>query len=688
MTVVGLDFGSWKSVIALAQRGNVDILVNDVSNRSTPSMVSFGPKNRYLGESAKTQEVSNFKNTISCINRFIGRVYTDPEIHSVEKDYIYAQLVDLHGKLGVKVSFLEKEEHFTTLQIAAMYFTKIKQTFQKDQNSIPDIVISVPGWFTDIQRRGILDAAEIAGLNLLRLMNDTTAAALAYGITKTDLSENKPRNVCFIDIGYSNYSVSIVAFKKGQLSVRASAYDRNFGGRDFDKILMKHFAKEFKDKYKIDITSHPRAKCRVMIAVEKLKKILSANATTTINVESLMEDVDVNSMLSREDMEKISASLLDRVTVPLKEALDSAGMTITDIDSPLSFTLNQDEATARGCAFACAILSPIFRVREFSVYDLLPYSIRFSWEPSNENPNEETSLIVFAKNCPVPSTKILTFYRKEPFVINVFYADPSSLPGQMNPWIGRYYIKNVRVDLNSLVTLEKAYVVEENEIEEVIPKEESVNKAAKAAEEKVNGIAPVEPMDVEPPKPETRKIKKYVKKCELSVSSENASLDAAILKTLKDKEEAMILEDRIVATTESQKNTLEEYIYEMRSKLCDVYADYASNDEKDRLQKMLTETEAWLYDEGEDTTKAVYLKKMEDLVKVAAPIVQRKFDADEIKRKEDLERELEKKAECEREKANENAKETTDATLENEKNHDKDDITLPSIPDTEMKDSI
>ncbi|KAG5438443.1 hypothetical protein PCANB_002932 [Pneumocystis canis] len=725
MSVVGIDFGSWKTVIALARRGNVDILVNEVSNRSTPSMVSFGPKNRYLGESAKTQEVSNFKNTISCINRLVSRAYTDSEIFSIEKEYIYVPLVDIHGKLGVRVNFLGKEEHFTTVQIAAMYLTKIKQTFQKEQNSIPDVVISVPGWFTDVQRRGIVDAAEIAGLNLLRIINDTTAAALSYGITKTDLPESKPRNVCIIDIGYSNYSVSIVAFKKGQLSVKASAYDRNFGGRDFDRLLMEHFAKEFIDKYNIDITTNPRAKCRVMIAVEKLKKILSANATASISVESLMDDVDVNSILSREDMEKISMQLLDRIIIPLKEALSNAGMTISDIDSvemiggstripslkerissffgkPLSFTLNQDEATARGCAFACAILSPIFRVREFSVHDILSYSIRFSWEASSENPNEETSLIVFAKNCPVPSTKILTFYRKEPFTLDVFYADPSSLPGHVNTWIGRYYIKNVtpdsnndvsivkikvRVDLNSLVTLEQAYIVEENEIEEVIPKDESTNKDTET-KEKVNGISSTDSMDVEPEKPKTRKIKKLVKKCELLISSETSALDAAVLKILKDKENAMILGDKTVANAENQKNALEEYIYDMRSKLCDVYADYASNDEKAKLQKMLNETEEWLYDEGEDTTKAVYLEKMEDLVKIAAPILQRKFDADEIRRKEYLEqKELERKAANEKEETNENCKENNDpASLGKEKNYDKDDIKLPSMLDTEMKD--
>ncbi|EMR08834.1 hypothetical protein PNEG_02621 [Pneumocystis murina B123] len=724
MSVVGIDFGSSKTVIAVAQRGNVDILVNEVSNRSTPSMVSFGSKNRYLGESAKTQEISNFKNTVSCIKRLIGRKYTDPEILLIEKDYVGAQLVDINGQVGVKVNFLGKEEYFTATQIAAMYFTKIKQTFQKEQTKgIPDVVISVPSWFTDSQRRGILDAAEIAGLNTLRIMNDITAAALSYGITKTDLPEDKSRIVCFIDIGHSNYSVSIVAFKKGQLTVKSSAYDRNFGGRDFDKVLVNHFAKELLDKYKIDINSNAKAKYRMTVAVEKLKKILSANAVAPISLESLMNDVDVNSLISREDMEKLAQCLFNRITFPLREALDSAGMTIADIDSiemiggctripsikekissffgkPLSFTLNQDEAVARGCAFACAILSPIFKVREFSIHDLTLYPIQFSWEASHEVSDEETNLIVFPKNNVVPSTKILTFYRKEPFTIEASYADPSTLPGSFNTWIGRYHIKNVvpdvnndfsvikvraRLNLHGLLSLEHAYIVEEQEIEEVVSKEESTDKEPKG-EEKVNGVVFPDSMDVEQEKPETRKVKKLVKKKDLTIVSENVSLDIDTLKILKEREEAMILEDKIIANTENQKNALEEYIYDMRSKLYDLYADYASNEEKVGLEKLLNETEEWLYDEGEDTTKAIYKSKLDDLIKFAAPIVQRKFDADEIERIAREEREMAERAQSQKAKKDD-SKENNFVSTENNF-LEQDTAHIPSVPDTGMKGSV
>jgi len=305
-------------------------------------------------------------------------------------------------------------------------------------------VISVPGWFTDIQRRSILDAAEVSGLNCLRLMNDITASALGYGITKTDLPEDKPRNVVFVDIGHSSYSVAIVSYLKGQLTIRSTAYDRHFGGRDFDQLLVNHFAEVFKKKYNIDVKSNPKAIFRLRTAIEKLKKVLSANSQAPLNVESIMNDVDVSSIISRQEFEELSVNLLDRVEVPLKQALQESGLKLEEIHfvevvggstripsikeriakffgKELNFTLNQDEAIARGCALQCAILSPVFKVREFTVQDNTPYAIKIKWENIPEIPNEESELVVFSKNNVIPSTKILTFYRKQPFDIEAHY---------------------------------------------------------------------------------------------------------------------------------------------------------------------------------------------------------------------------------------------------------------------------
>lgn len=440
-----------------------------------------------------------------------GRSINDPDIQ-IEQQYVSAALVDVGGQVGAEVSYLGKKEKFSATQLTAMFLSKIKQTTQNELKlPVSDLVISVPAWFTDVQRRSLLDAAEIAGLKLLRVMNDTTAAALGYGITKLDLpsAEEKPRRVAFVDIGHADYSCSIVEFKKGELSVKSTAYDRHFGGRDFNLALVNHFQKEFKGKYKIDITTNPKAMVRVEAAAEKLKKILSANQQAPMNIESLMNDIDVTAMITRQEFEALVEPLLNRVTVPLEQALAEAKLSKDDIDvielvggctrvpalkeriqaffaKPLSFTLNQDEAVARGCAFSCAILSPVFKVRDFSVQDIVNYPIEFSWEKDVDIPDEDTSLTVFNRGNVLPSTKILTFYRKQPFDLEARYAKPEELPGKVSPFIGKFSVKGVkadpktefmicklkaRVNIHGVLNVESGYYVEDQEVEEEVKDE-------------------------------------------------------------------------------------------------------------------------------------------------------------------------------------------------------------------------
>lgn len=183
-------------------------------------MISFGQRQRYLGEAAKTQEIGNFKNTVGSLIRLVGRRYDEPEIQQIEARFINAKLCDVGGEVGVQVQYLEETREFSATQLLAMYLGKLRDIASVELKiPVSDVVLSCPSWFTDKQRRALLDAALIAGLNPLRILNDTTAAAIAYGITKLDLPEDKPKNVVLVDIGHAHYRVSVVAFKKGQLSV-------------------------------------------------------------------------------------------------------------------------------------------------------------------------------------------------------------------------------------------------------------------------------------------------------------------------------------------------------------------------------------------------------------------------------------------------------------------------------------
>ncbi|PLN75087.1 Hsp70 chaperone Hsp88 [Aspergillus taichungensis] len=708
MSVVGIDFGAQSTKIGVARNKGIDIITNEVSNRSTPTLVGFNARSRAIGEAAKTQETSNLKNTVGNLKRLIGRSFNDPDVQ-LEQEYNTCRLCDVNGQAGVEVSYLGKKETFNATQLVAMYLTKIRDITSKELKlPVSDVTISVPAWFTDVQRRAMLDAGEIAGLKVLRLVNDTTATALGYGITKLDLPgpEEKPRRVMFVDIGHSDYTASVVEFRKGELNVKSTAYDRHFGGRNFDRALTEHFANEFKTQFKIDVRTNPKAWARTLAAAEKMKKVLSANPAAPMSIESLMDDVDVRAIVKREELEVMVQPLLERVTVPIEQALAEAKLKPEDIDfvemvggctrvpaikdaiskffgnKTLSFTLNQDEAIARGAAFSCAILSPVFRVRDFAVHDIVNYPIEFTWEQSADIPDEDTSLTVFNRGNVMPSTKILTFYRKQPFDLEARYSKPEMLPGKINPWIGRFSVKGVKADANDdfmicklkarlnlhgILNLESGYYVEDMEVEEPVPEE--------------NGDAmETDNANGEQPK-KTRKVKKQVRKGDLPISSGTSSAEETVKNELAEKENKMYMDDKLIAETDEKKNELESYIYELRDKIDSVYGDFASEEEKDKLRAKLTDTEDWLYEDGEDTTKSIYVAKMDDIRFIVGPIVQRyrekaEAEAAAIQKVKDEEAAKKRAEEDAKRKAEEEAKKAAEAA---NKSDDK--------SDAEMKDA-
>ena len=498
-TPFGLDLGNNNSVLAVARNRGIDIVVNEVSNRSTPSLVGFGQKNRFLGEAGKTKETSNIKNTVGNLKRIVGLDYTHPDF-STESQFFSSKLVELDDKkVGTQVRLAGESKTFSATQLAAMFIGKVKNTVQQETKSnINDICIAVPAWYSEEQRYSIADAAKVAGLNPVRIVNDVTAAAVSYGVFKTDLPEGdaKPRIVAFVDIGHSSYTCSIMAFKKGELKVLGTAYDKHFGGRDFDRAITEHFADEFKSKYKIDIRTNAKAYNRILTAAEKLKKVLSANTQAPFSAESVMDDVDVSSSMTREELEELVKPLLTRVTEPVTKALAQANLTVEDIDfveiiggttriptlknsiseafnKPLSTTLNQDEAIAKGAAFICAIHSPTLRVRPFKFEDIHPYSVSYSWDKQVE---EEESMEVFPAGSTFPSTKLITLQRTGDFQMSAYYTTPEQLPKGTKADIAKWEITGLQVpegaesvpvkvvlrcDPSGLHTIEEAYTVED-----------------------------------------------------------------------------------------------------------------------------------------------------------------------------------------------------------------------------------
>nr|XP_045623651.1 97 kDa heat shock protein-like [Procambarus clarkii] len=688
MSVIGIDFGNDGCYIAVARQGGIETIANDYSLRTTPSCVAFGEKNRVLGVAAKNQMTTNMKNTIHSFKRLLGRQYRDPKVQA-EVSSASFRVVELPDRnVGIVVQYLNEEQIFTPIQITAMLFSKLKHTAEQALGiKVNDVVIGVPCYFTDAERRAMLDAAVTAGLNVLRLLNETTATALAYGIYKQDLpTEEKPRNVIFVDCGNSNLQVSAVAFNKGKLKMLATAADPNLGGRDFDRLLAQHFAVEFKSKYKVDATTNPRAWLRLCAEVEKLKKQMSANSTDLpINIECFMNDKDVSSKLNRAAMEEMSAPLLKRVESTLQQCLIDSSLKLDDIASVEivggstripsiknliekvfnkipSTTLNQDEAVARGCALQCAMLSPAFKVREFLVTDVQPYSIRLVWQDES---GQEGDMEVFPKNHQVPFSKMLTFYRREPFTLQAQYTLPSTFP---DPIIGHYTVENVapgpegesqkvkvkvRVNIHGLFTVASASLTEKREnveeVQETMETEEKQDKTTDGAVNNQEGGAENQPpaeeggqqekMDAdksaEAPTPaknegSEKKGKKVLKTVELPIKEVVKSYSPSELNSLVERESQMVQADKLENERINAKNAVEEYVYDVRSRIYDDLDQYISSSDKEKLSLQLEDTETWLYEEGEDCNKQVYLDKLAELKKQGEPIKGRKREREEL----------------------------------------------------------
>ncbi|XP_042414310.1 heat shock 70 kDa protein 15-like [Zingiber officinale] len=685
MSVVGFDVGNESGIVAVARQRGIDVVLNDESKRETPAIVCFGEKQRFIGTAGAASSTMNPKNSISQIKRLLGRKFSDPEVQRDIQSFPFKVTEGLDGFPLIHANYLGEVRAFTPTQVLAMILSNLKSIAENNLNAaVVDCCIGIPVYFNDLQRRAMLDASTIAGLRPLRLFHETTATALAYGIYKTDLPENDQINVAFVDVGHASMQVCVAGYKKGQLKILAHSYDQSLGGRDFDEVLFKHFAAKFKDEYKIDVYQNARACIRLRAACEKLKKVLSANPEAPLNIECLMDEKDVRGFIKREEFEQISIPILERVKGPLEKALAEAGLSQENIHSvevvgsgsrvPAIIkiltdffgkeprrTMNASECVARGCALECAILSPTFKVREFQVHDSFPFSIALTWKGSatdtqNGGIENQQSTVVFPKGNPIPSVKALTFFRCGTFSVDVVYADAgdAQVPAKISTYtIGQFQSSTgerakvkvkVRLNLHGIVSVDSATL---EEVEIPVLAEEPSKESAKMdtdgvtdsskTETDVNmedaktsgGIDNGEPESKEKPiEMETDKkveaTKKKVKKTNIPVAETvYGGLSADELQKAAEKEFEMALQDRVMEETKDKKNAVEAYVYDMRNKLYDKYEAFVTSPEKDELVAKLQEVEDWLYEDGEDETKGVYVAKLEELQKQGNPIEER-----------------------------------------------------------------
>ncbi|XP_039181930.1 heat shock 70 kDa protein 4L isoform X2 [Crotalus tigris] len=654
MSVVGIDLGFQNCYIAVARRGGIETIANEYSDRCTPACISLGSKARTIGNAAKSQIITNIKNTLHGFKKLHGRAFNDPFIKS-EKEKVPYELQKLpNGSVGVKVRYLDEERLFAIEQVTGMLLVKLKETSENAlKKPVADCVISIPSFFTDAERRSVIAAVQVAGLNCLRLMNETTAVALAYGIYKQDLPapEERPRNVVFVDMGHSAYQISVCAFNKGKLKVLATTFDPFLGGRNFDDALVDHFCEEFRIKYKLNVKDNGRALLRLYQECEKLKKLMSANTSDLpVNIECFMNDIDVSSKMNRAQFEQLCASLLARVEPPLRAVMEQAKLQREDIYSveivggatripavkeqickflckEISTTLNADEAVARGCALQCAILSPAFKVREFSITDVVPYSITLRWQSSYEEGTGECE--VFSKNHASPFSKVITFHKKEPFELEAFYTHPHDVP-YPDTRIGHFVIQNVgpqndgdnskvkvkvRINIHGIFSVANASVVEKQNLDcepNDIPMDTELSCNNQSTEELT---ASGDKIDA------NQSSKTKTKSIDLPIHVNlYRQVEQDLINCYIENEGKMLMQDILEKEKNDAKNAVEEYVYDLRDKLCGVYEKFITEDDSRKITLMLEDTENWLYEDGEDQPKHVYVEKLQEMKKFGGPI--------------------------------------------------------------------
>jgi heat shock protein 1/8 len=378
-TCIGIDLGTTYSCVGVWQSDRVEIITNDQGNRTTPSYVAFNESERLIGDAAKNQTARNPTNTVFDAKRLIGRKIDDPIVQKDIKLWPFKVEGGPDGKPLIVVQYQGTTKKFHPEEISSMVLVKMKETAEAFLNAtVKNAVITVPAYFNDNQRQATKDAGTIAGLNVQRIINEPTAAAIAYGLDKKGKGE---KNVLIFDLGGGTFDVSLLVIDDGIFEVKATAGDTHLGGEDFDNKMVEFCTADFKKKKGIDITGNQRAMRRLRTACEKAKRILSSTAQTTIEVDSLAESVDYSYTMTRAKFEELCLTMFKETIPPVEKVLKDSGMSKGQIHEVVlvggstripkvidllteffngkepNRSINPDEAVAYGAAVQGAILS-------------------------------------------------------------------------------------------------------------------------------------------------------------------------------------------------------------------------------------------------------------------------------------------------------------------------------------------